>query len=73
MVEEIEPSIRFCDYQIKRGGGAAPDASDLLALGGEGEGGAARGLLQSKLAALQVGRGGTLTGRRSRSVGDGFC
>lgn len=49
---------RFCDYQIKRGGGAASDAADLLAGlgGGEGDGeGGARGLLQSKLAALQVG------------------
>lgn len=46
---------RFCDYQIKRSGGAAPDAAGLLAMGGEGDGeGGARGLLQSKLAALQV-------------------
>ncbi|KAI8465561.1 MAG: hypothetical protein J3K34DRAFT_525289 [Monoraphidium minutum] len=57
MVEEIEPSVRFCDYQIKRGGGTAPDAAALLALGGGAEGdgeGGARGLLQSKLAALQA-------------------
>jgi signal recognition particle subunit SRP68 len=56
MAEEIEPSVRFCEYQLKRSGGAAPEASDLAALGGEGEGeGGARGLLASKLAALQVG------------------
>ena len=42
---------RFCEYQIKRGGGAAADTADLLALGGEG---GAQGVLQSKLAALQA-------------------
>ncbi|GBF97795.1 signal recognition particle subunit [Raphidocelis subcapitata] len=55
MAEEVEPSVRFCEYQLKRSGGAAPEAPDLAALGGDAEGeGGARGLLASKLAALQA-------------------
>jgi hypothetical protein len=41
MVEELEPSLRYCQYQIERAGGAAPDPSRLAALteGLEGSGG----------------------------------
>lgn len=41
MVEELEPSLRYCQYQIERAGGAAPDPSKLTALaeGPEGSGG----------------------------------
>lgn len=57
MVEEIEPSIRYCNYQIsRRSGGAAagrPGAdADSAALLDMSEHGRDLGLLQSKLASL---------------------
>eukprot|EP00879_Flechtneria_rotunda_P020354 GHRR01021405.1.p1 GENE.GHRR01021405.1~~GHRR01021405.1.p1 ORF type:complete len:546 (+),score=261.79 GHRR01021405.1:1195-2832(+) len=51
MVEELGPSLRYCNYQISRAGGAPPDPAALAALAEEG-GGDAGGLLQSKLATL---------------------
>lgn len=33
MVEEIDPSIRYCNYQLSKAGGAAPDPAQLLSLG----------------------------------------
>lgn len=45
------PRHRYCNYQISRKGGAAPDPAALLALGG-GAGGPGLDILQSKLASL---------------------
>lgn len=45
------PRHRYCNYQISRKGGAAPDPATLLALGG-GAGGPGLDILQSKLASL---------------------
>jgi hypothetical protein len=42
-VEEIDASLRFCDYEIRRQGGAVPDPKELLALGQRGAG---TGMLQ---------------------------
>lgn len=39
MVEELDTTISYCSYQIKRAGGEAPDPSALLSLA-DGEGGA---------------------------------
>jgi hypothetical protein len=34
MVDEIEPSVRYCNYQLSRKGGAVVDPSQLLELAG---------------------------------------
>ncbi len=34
MVDEIEPSVRYCNYQLSRKGGAAVDPAQLLELAG---------------------------------------
>lgn len=55
MVEDIEPSLRYCNYQISRQGGSVPDVSALLAMQHEheeGSGGVGMDVLQSQLAAL---------------------
>jgi hypothetical protein len=36
MVDEIEPSMRYCNYQISRKGGAPLDPAQLLELAGGG-------------------------------------
>ena len=37
-LDQVEPAVRFCEYQISRRGGAAPDASGLLDAGAGGPG-----------------------------------
>ncbi|GAB4820832.1 hypothetical protein N2152v2_007878 [Parachlorella kessleri] len=49
-LDQVEPTIRYCNYQISRKGGAAPDPSALLEL--EGAAGPGMDILQSKLASL---------------------
>lgn len=49
-LDQVEPAVRFCEYQIGRKGGAAPDTAALLAAGVASGPGA--DLLSSKLAAL---------------------
>lgn len=48
-LDQVEPAVRFCEYQISRRGGAAPDAAAMLASASSGPG---ADLLSSKLAAL---------------------
>lgn len=50
-LDQVEPAVRFCEYQISRRGGAAPDASALLAASA-GTGGPGADVLASKLASL---------------------
>ncbi|KAI7837680.1 hypothetical protein COHA_008473 [Chlorella ohadii] len=47
-LDQVEPTIRYCQYQTSRKGGAAPDAAALL----ESIGGGGSDQLQSKLASL---------------------
>ncbi|KAL4457792.1 hypothetical protein ABPG75_012657 [Micractinium tetrahymenae] len=47
-LDQVDPTIRYCQYQISRKGGAAPDPAALL----ESIGGGGSDLLQSKLASL---------------------
>lgn len=50
MVEELDTTISYCTYQIKRAGGAEVDPSALLSLA-DGEGGA---LLQVSCRKVQL-------------------
>ena len=50
-LDQVEPAVRFCEYQISRKGGAAPDASALLAAAAAA-GGPGSDVLASKLASL---------------------
>jgi hypothetical protein len=48
-LDQVEPAVRFCEYQIGRRGGAAPDTAALLA---SAAGGPGQDVLASKLASL---------------------
>jgi signal recognition particle subunit SRP68 len=48
--EEIEPSLRYCKYQLQRGGGAGLDPSDMLKLQQDACSPASDDLLAAKLA-----------------------
>jgi hypothetical protein len=37
-LDQVEPAIRYCTYQISRRGGTAPDPAELLAAAGAGGG-----------------------------------
>jgi len=50
-LDQVEPAVRFCEYQISRRGGAAPDTAALLA-SAAAAGGPGQDVLASKLASL---------------------
>ncbi len=50
-LDQVEPAVRFCEYQISRRGGAAPDTAALLA-SAAAAGGPGADVLASKLASL---------------------
>ena len=62
MVEEIDPSVRYCEHQIKRAGGGPDDTNELLALAESGRSGSASLGMDMLQVCRQGGRDGWVGG-----------